>query len=162
MSRNAKRITLMIFDALVIIASHICSYFFLYPLIEISIRTFIVHVVLVTLSYVILCYFVKMFDKINRFTSIRETINYNLLVTLSFVIGMLFYTVIADVISFRYVLAAFILSVISIPASRIVWRLWIEHQRKLQNNEYTALDPVRTLLIGAGDGGAMYVNGLRN
>lgn len=162
MSRNAKRITLMLFDALVIIASHVCSYFFLYPLIDISNRTFIVHVVLVALSYVTLGYFVKMFDKINRFTSIRETINHILLVTLSFVLGTLIYTVIADGVSFRYVLAAFILSVITIPASRIVWRLWIEHQRKLQNNEYTTLDPVRTLLIGAGDGGAMCVNGLRN
>ena len=162
MSRNTKRMTLILFDALVIIATHVSSYFFLYPLIEISNRTFIVHVVLVALAYIVFGLSIKMFDKINRFTSIRETIIHVLLVTLSFVIGTLTYTVIADGISFRYMLAAFILSVIIIPASRIAWRLWIDHQRKLKNNESTSLDPVRTLLIGAGDGGAMYIQGLRN
>ena len=162
MSRNAKRFTLVLFDACIILASHIFSYFFLYPLIDISNRVFIVHVSLVIISYIIFGLAIKMFDKINRFTSIRETMVHVLLVIGSFVSGTLIYTVIADGVSFRYMLAAFILSVILIPSSRIVWRLWVDHQRKLQNNENSALDPVRTLLIGAGDGGAMYVNGLRN
>jgi len=162
MSRRLKRIVLMTFDALVIFAAHVFSYFFMYPLIGISNRTFMSHVLLVIASYLVLGLIGKIFDKINRFTSIRETLIHVLLVTVSFISGTLLYTLFANGISFRYILMAYIASVIIIPASRIVWRLWVDHQRKLENNEAMEEDPIRTLLIGAGDGGAMYVNGLRN
>jgi len=152
----------MTLDALVIFASHIFSYFFMYPLIGISNRTFMGHVLLVIASYLVLGLIGKIFDKINRFTSIRETLIHVLLVTVSFISGTLLYILFANGISFRYILMAYIASVIIIPASRIVWRLLVDHQRKLENNEALEEDPIRTLLIGAGDGGAMYVNGLRN
>jgi len=162
MSRRTKRIILMTLDALVILASHVFSYFFMYPLIGISNRTFMGHVLLVIASYLVLGLIGKIFDKINRFTSIRETLIHVLLVTVSFISGTLLYILFANGISFRYILMAYIASVIIIPASRIVWRLLVDHQRKLENNEALEEDPIRTLLIGAGDGGAMYVNGLRN
>src|SRR5699024_11867151 len=49
-----------------------------------------------------------------------------------------------------------------IPASRIVWRLWVDHQRKVQNSVKSKDEPIRTLLIGAGDAGAIFVRFLRN
>jgi len=153
---------LMAFDAFIILASHIFSYFFMFPLIGISNRTFISHVLLVIASYLVLGLIGKIFDKINRFTSIRESLIHVLLVTTAFVSGTLLYTLFVNGISFRYILMAYIASVIIIPASRIAWRLIVDHQRKLENNEVMDEDPIRTLLIGAGDGGAMYVDGLRN
>lgn len=162
MSRKAKRLTLIVFDSLVIIASHVFSYFFLYPLIDISNRTFIVHLAFVLFFYILFGFMTKMFDKVNRFTSIRETLIHVLLITTSFVSGTILYTVFFDGISFRYILAAYLISVIVIPASRIVWRLWVDHLRKLKHNGKSNAEPVRTLLVGAGDGGALFVKALRN
>src|SRR5690625_7248847 len=93
MSRRWKRIVLMLLDAFVIQGAFISSYFFLSPLIEIAPRPFFVHLYLIIFTYILLGYFNKVFDKINRFTSVRETIIHIVLVTLSFMIGSLIYVV---------------------------------------------------------------------
>src|SRR5699024_10781241 len=64
--------------------------------------------------------------------------------------------------SFRYITFAYLISVSVIPASRIVWRLWVDHQRRVQNSVNSKDKPIRTLLIGAGDAGAIFVRSLRN
>lgn len=163
MSRRWKRIVLMLLDAFVIQGALVSSYFFLSPLIEIEPRPFFVHLYLIVFTYIVLGYFNKVFDKINRFTSVKETLIHIVLVTLSYIIGSLIYVIFDSSISFRYITFAYLISVAIIPASRVVWRLWIDHQRKLQNstNEHS-IEPVRTLLIGAGDAGAIFVRSLRN
>lgn len=163
MSRKWKRIVLILLDTFVIQGAFISSYFFLSPLIEIAPRPFFVHLYLIIFTYILLGYFNKVFDKINRFTSVRETIIHIVLVTLSFMIGSLIYVVFDSSISFRYITFAYLISVAIIPASRVVWRLWVDHQRKLRNSTSKhSTEPVRTLLIGAGDAGAIFVRSLRN
>lgn len=163
MSRRWKRIVLILLDAFVIQGAFVSSYFFLSPLIEIAPRPFFVHLYLIIFTYILLGYFNKVFDKINRFTSVRETIIHIVLVTLSFMIGSLIYVVFDSSISFRYITFAYLISVAIIPSSRVVWRLWVDHQRKLQNSTSKhSTEPVRTLLIGAGDAGAIFVRSLRN
>src|SRR5699024_1124547 len=110
----------------------------------------------------ILGYFGKIFDKINRFTSIRETLIHIVTITVSFVVGSVMYLVFDSSISFRYIMFAYLVSVTIVPASRIFWRLWVDRQRKLQNSSHNNETPTRILLIGAGDAGAIFVRSLRN
>lgn len=163
MSRRWKRIVLMLFDSFIIQGAFVTSYFFLSPLIEMEKRPFFMHLYLVIITYLILGYFNKSFDKINRFTSVRETIIHAVLITLSFIISSLIYLVFDPSISFRYIAFAYLISVAIIPSSRVLWRLWVEHQKRLQNATMNrSMEPVRTLLVGAGDAGAIFIRSLRN
>lgn len=163
MSRRWKRIVLILLDAFVIQGALISSYFFLSPLIAIEPRPFFMHLYLIVFTYIILGYFNKIFDKINRFTSVRETLTHIVLVTLSFMVGSLIYILFDSSISFRYITFGYLISVAIIPSSRVLWRLWVEHQRKLQYaTTNDSMEPVRTLLIGAGEAGAIFVRSLRN
>src|SRR5699024_4448060 len=84
MNSNLKRLILLLLDSMVIIASHLFSYFFLYALINIPVNTFFNHLFLVVFFYLAIGLFTKVFVKINRFTSIRETIIHVLLIVSSF------------------------------------------------------------------------------
>lgn len=163
MNRRTKRLILMLLDTFIIVGAHIASYFFMYPLVVIEPRSFFRQLLFIIITYIIFGLAIKIFDKINRFTSIRETIVHVLHVTTSFFIGTFIYTMLFTKISFRHITFAYLISAVIIPMSRVVWRLWIEHQRKLQNhhkNETSEI--VRTLLIGAGDAGALYIRALKD
>lgn len=162
MSRKLKRIVLILFDAFVIQGAFVASYFFLYPLVDIEPRPFFMHLFLVIFTYIVLSYFWKIFDKINRFTGIRETLIHVSTITMSFIFASIIYIIFDSSISFRYIMFAYLISVTFVPASRIFWRLWVDRQRKLQNSTHNNDKPTRTLLIGAGDAGAIFVRSLRN
>ncbi|HZK23420.1 MAG TPA: nucleoside-diphosphate sugar epimerase/dehydratase [Atopostipes sp.] len=160
-SRKAKRLTLIAFDMLIISLTHLFSYFFLYPLIQISVRTLLEHLLIVILIYNIIALRTKIFDKINRFTGIRETFIHALILTVSFLSATVVYTSLFEIISLRYTVSAYLISVVLIPGSRIVWRIIIDYERRLEFTGLNKTDPVRTLLIGAGEGGAFFVKALK-
>ncbi|MEY8292021.1 nucleoside-diphosphate sugar epimerase/dehydratase [Carnobacteriaceae bacterium 52-44] len=151
------------FDSLIIFTSHVISYFFLYPLVNIQQGIFFGHILMVILFYIGLGSSIKIFDKINRFTSARETTIHVFLVTTAYLVGTLVYNLINRGISFRYVTFSFLISVIVIPTSRIIWRLLVEYTHRLeQDTDEVYGKPVRTLIIGAGEAGAIFVRSLKN
>lgn len=163
MNRKVKKIILMFFDFIIIFSSHLISYFFLYPLINIPQETFFGHMFFVSVLYIIIGLVTKTFDRINRFTSTRETIYHVMIIILSFLVATFLYNLYDPQISFRYASFAFLISVVIIPTSRLMWRGWTEYVHGLETrNETGYKKPVRTLLIGAGEAGAMYVRSLRN
>ena len=157
MSRNLKRTILILLDAFIIQVAHVSSYFFLYPLVDIEPRPFFMQLFLLIFTYIVFGYFGKVFDKINRFTGIKDTLVHVAIITLSFVFSSLVYTVFDPSMSFRYITFAYLISVTVIPASRVIWRLWVDYQRRLENSSHNNGEPTRTLLIGAGDAGAIFV-----
>lgn len=163
MNRKVKKIILMFFDFIIIFSSHLISYFFLYPLINIPQETFFGHMFFVSVLYIIIGLVTKTFDRINRFTSTRETIYHVMIIILSFLVATFLYNLYDPQISFRYVFFAFLISVVIIPTSRLMWRGWTEYVHGLETRDETRYKKiVRTLLIGAGEAGAMYVRSLRN
>lgn len=163
MNRNVKKMILMFFDFIIIFSSHLMSYFFLYPLINIPQGTFFGHMFAVSILYLIIGLVTKTFDRINRFTSTRETIYHVMIIIISFLVATLLYNLYDPQISFRYASFAFLISVVIIPTSRLMWRGWTEYVHGLETRGETGnRKPIRTLLIGAGEAGAMYVRSLRN
>lgn len=163
MSRNFKRIFLMIFDAVIILGSHIVSYFFLYPLVNIPQETFLTHLLLIVTVYIVLGSLIKVFDRLNRFTGVQETVTHILLIISAYLIGTIVYNIYRSGISFRYVTFAFLISVTIIPVSRLAWRMWIEYRQNIEKRGADSFkEPIRTLLIGAGEAGSIYVKSLRN
>ena len=82
------------------------------------------------LIYIVLGSFVKIFDKINRFTSIRETLIHALLVTITYITATVLYEILGSGKSYRLVALSYLVAVILIPLSRVGWRIIMEHRLK--------------------------------
>ena len=163
MNRSLKRMVLVIFDILCIIFSFTLTYVFLDTLLTIIPRVFLSNLIMVIVLYVALGLYIKIFDKINQFTGIRETIIHSILVTMSYVFTGVFYSLFNESISFRHLALSYLLSVVIIPASRVAWRIYMEHQLKVQNNVKNPTDkqPIRSLIVGAGTAGAIFARSIR-
>ena len=163
MNRRTKRLVLMTFDLFVIFLAHVTSYFFFNELVAITPRAFIIHLIFVMLIYIVLGSFVKIFDKINRFTSIRETLIHALLVTMTYIMATFLYEILGSGKSYRLVALSYLVAVILIPLSRVGWRIIMEHRLKREQNPKNGerTEPIRTLIIGAGSAGALFIRSIR-
>lgn len=162
-NRKTKRGVLLGFDIFAILISNVLSYIFLSPYVSLPKRDFWIAVGLSILFYLYFALRFQLFFKINRYTSIRETINHMVAVTLAFIGASILSVPFVDAISFRFMLLAYLFSVAIIPGSRIIWRVYNEHQQKVRelskNGHVTA--KVRTLIVGAGAGGSLFVKNLQ-
>lgn len=162
-NRKTKRGILLIVDTLAIFMSSILSYQFLVPYVSLPRNDFWVAVGLSVIFYLIFALRFQLFFKINRYTSIRETIIHMSAVTFGFIVASVISILFLRAISFRFMLLTYLFSVGIIPGSRIIWRIYHEHQLKLKelskNNKVTT--KVRTLIVGAGSGGSLFVKNLQ-
>ena len=161
MSRKAKKSILVGFDSFSILTSGLIAYFFLNPYIALSNQTFITIVGLTIIFYLILATSFKLFSKINRFTSIRESLAIANCVTISFIASALISLVMLNALSFRFIVLTYIFSLASIAGSRIVWRIYNEHQYK-KNHGHSVEQQIRTLIVGAGNGGSVFIRSLKS
>ncbi|MFL2133617.1 polysaccharide biosynthesis protein [Desemzia sp. FAM 23990] len=163
MNRKMKRRVLLAFDTFAILASSILSYIFLEPYISLLTRDFWIALGLSLVFYLFFALRFHLFFKINRYTSIRETFNHMAAVTLAFFVASLISVPFVESISLRFMLLTYLFSVALIPGSRIIWRIYNEHQQKLKelsvHGEVT--QKVRTLIVGAGQGGSLFIKSLQ-
>lgn len=162
-NRKMKRRVLLAFDTFSILASSILSYIFLEPYISLLTRDFWIALALSWVFYLFFALRFHLFFKINRYTSIRETFNHMAAVTLAFFAASLISVPFVESISLRFMLLTYLFSVALIPGSRIIWRIYNEHQQKLKelsvHGEVT--QKVRTLIVGAGQGGSLFIKSLQ-
>lgn len=159
MSRKLKILFLLGYDTSVIICSSVLAYFFLDPYIELPPESLLLTITISICTYLILATYFRLFRKINRYTSIREALSILLCVTSGYLISALI-TFIFTSISFRFVILSYLFSAALIVGGRIGWRVYNEHQYKLKNHvTYDHL--IRTLVVGAGQGGSLFVKSLQ-
>ncbi|MFL2145247.1 polysaccharide biosynthesis protein [Desemzia sp. FAM 24101] len=162
-NRKTKRVILLGIDTFAILASSVLSYIFLDPYVSLPRKDFWIALGLSLLFYLLFALRFQLFFKINRYTSIRETINHMVAVTLAFLAASLISVPFVESISLRFMLLTYLFSVAIIPGSRIIWRIYNEHQQKLKelsaHGEVT--QKVRTLIVGAGQGGSLFVKSLQ-
>ncbi|PRY82683.1 polysaccharide biosynthesis protein [Alkalibacterium olivapovliticus] len=162
MNRHMKRITLGVFDLTIITLTGLFSYLFLNPYLQLPLREIIVSQVIIVLVYGSLGFYFRLFDKINRYTSIRETIVHGLIVTAAYFTSDLFNTLFTP-LSQRFTFLWYILAAVIIPGSRVAWRIIIEHKVKRNQLGEAANKPVlRTLIVGAGAGGSLFIKNLKH
>lgn len=97
-----------------------------------------------------------MFDRINRYTGMRETFEHIGVITMAFLLSIIIFSFMYRYLSFRFIFLVYMLSVIGITESRVIWRQWVERQLRTNKRE-TVLTRKRTLVIGAGKGGALFM-----
>ncbi|OJF91866.1 nucleoside-diphosphate sugar epimerase/dehydratase [Alkalibacterium sp. 20] len=162
MNRKLKRLTLGTFDLTILYLSGLFSYLFLNPFVPLPTRAIALSLGIITLVYIALSFYFRLFDKINRYTSIKETLVHALVVSVAFLLSEIFNMVFTP-LSLRFLFLWYILAVIIIPGSRVVWRILMEHSLKrerLSNTDERAV--LRTLIVGAGQGGGLFIRNLKN
>ncbi|MFC6465181.1 polysaccharide biosynthesis protein [Marinilactibacillus sp. GCM10026970] len=163
MSRTSKRAITMIFDTFAIILASVFSYLFLMPYIDFDPRAFVLITITYVLMYLFIAFRFRMFDKINRYTSIKETVVHGSIVTGSFLLSTSILIFIYSDLSLRYYFLTYLISGGLISGSRILWRIFIEHKnRKRNGTKYRETEPLRTLIVGAGEGGSLFIKSLQH
>lgn len=161
--RKTKRKIILAFDMSALLASGTLAYIFLDPYVSLPRKDFWIALGLSGLFYLLFAMRFQLFFKINRYTSIRETIHHMAAITLAFLAASVLSVPLVESISLRFMVLTYLFSVAIIPGSRIVWRIYNEHQQKLKelsaNGEVT--QKVRTLIVGAGQGGSLFVKSLQ-
>lgn len=160
MSRKIKKSILIAFDIFSILASGLIAYFFLDPYIVLSVQSFITTLGLIIFLYLILATQYKLFSKINRYTSIRESVAVVACVSFSFIVSAIISVVLLKTVSFRFIVLTYIFSLASIVGSRILWRIFNEHQYKKLHGHLVE-QQIRTLIVGAGNGGSVFIRSLK-
>lgn len=153
----------MLFDGSIIISASTFSYLFLLPYIQFGQRRFFFITVLCVGLYLLIAYKFRMFNKINRYTGIRETLIHSGIVSFSFLLATLSIIFFYNQLSLRFMFLTYGISIGLIPGSRIMWRALIEQKHKLRNMDHRPENEMlRTLIVGAGEGGSLLVKSLKN
>ncbi|KRN85858.1 CapD protein, required for the biosynthesis of type 1 capsular polysaccharide [Carnobacterium maltaromaticum] len=160
LTRNVKKIILISLDSLAIILSSIAAYIFLNPYIDPSNSFYIGVVGICLFSYMGLATYFKLFSKINRYTSLKEILNVFICVSLAFFSASLVSLLAINNISWRFLVLMYVFSLFIIAGSRIVWRILIEMRNKHLDGEQK-VNKIRTLVVGAGEGGSVFIKSSR-
>ncbi|HEM3623885.1 TPA: polysaccharide biosynthesis protein [Streptococcus suis] len=155
MSRNVKRIILLAMDMILILLSMILSRVFLDIIVDIPSEQFHIAVVFVQIVYVAIAIRLKVFSLITRYTGTQTYVKIGGSLLCAYIFLLLFSTFIWKNFSYRFILVAFITSFVALIVPRLIWKCMHEQSKVQQASENK---PIRTLVVGAGDGGNLFIN----
>ncbi|MGQ7372135.1 polysaccharide biosynthesis protein [Streptococcus suis] len=155
MSRSVKRIILLGFDLMSIALSFVLSKLFLGVIIDMPNEQLKVGFVLVTIVYLALSIYLKVFSLITRYTDYESLFKIGLSVAMAYGFLLLSSFYLWQAFSYRFILTSSILTFVLMVVPRLTWRAI--HDRKSKSKSNTRR-PVRTLVVGAGDGGQLFIN----
>lgn len=155
LSRNVKRIILLAMDMILILLSMILSREFLDIIVDIPNEQFYIAIVFVQIVYVAIAIRLKVFSLITRYTGTKTYVKIGGSLLFAYVFLLLFSTFIWKNFSYRFILVAFITSFVALIVPRLIWK-YIHEQSKVQ--QASENQPIRTLVVGAGDGGNLFIN----
>lgn len=101
-----------------------------------------------------------LFSRIVRYTSIYEILNATTIMTLSFFISGIVSFLFIPSISYRYIFLMYVFSLVLIPGSRVIWRFYHEYKSGRYFGGINKEAAIRTLIVGAGDGGNLFISSL--
>lgn len=155
LTRRRKIITLILVDSLLLIAANSAAVNFMEPFVAIPIDLILISSGLSIIFYLLYGSFFKVFTRINRYTNLREMIAIFGSLSASAASSIIILLFINKQYSLRLVIFAYLLSLLLIIGSRLIWRIYIE----TKNMRYLSTDSAKnTLIVGAGEGGRILYN----
>ncbi|EMF0094537.1 polysaccharide biosynthesis protein [Enterococcus hirae] len=153
--RRRKIATLVFVDSLLLIAANIAAAKFMKPFVAIPMDLILISIGLSIGFYLFYGSLFKVFIRINRYTNLREIIAIFSSLSASAASSILILLFINRRYSLRLVIFAYLLSLLLIIGSRLIWRIYIE----TKNMRYVSADSAKnTLIVGAGEGGRILYN----
>lgn len=155
LTRRRKIATLVFVDSLLLIAANIAAAKFMKPFVAIPMDLILISIGLSIGFYLFYGSLFKVFTRINRYTNLREIIAIFSSLSASTASSILILLFINRRYSLRLVIFAYLLSLLLIIGSRLIWRIYIE----TKNMRYVSADSAKnTLIVGAGEGGRILYN----
>lgn len=155
LTRRRKIATLVVVDSLLLIAANIAAAEFMKPFVSIPMDLILISIGLSIGFYLFYGSLFKVFTRINRYTNLREIIAIFSSLSASAASSILILMFINRRYSLRLVIFAYLLSLLLIIGSRLIWRIYIE----TKNMRYVSTDSAKnTLIVGAGEGGRILYN----
>ena len=155
LTRRRKIATLVVVDSLLLISANIAAAKFMKPFVSIPMDLILISIGLSIGIYLFYGSLFKVFTRINRYTNLREIIAIFSSLSASAASSILILMFINRRYSLRLVIFAYLLSLLLIIGSRLIWRIYIE----TKNMRYVSTDSAKnTLIVGAGEGGRILYN----
>ncbi|EOL68237.1 nucleoside-diphosphate sugar epimerase/dehydratase [Enterococcus faecium] len=155
LTRRRKIATLVFVDSLLLIAANIAAAKFMKPFVAIPMDLILISIGLSIGFYLFYGSLFKVFTRINRYTNLREIIAVFGSLSASAVSSIIILLFINRRYSLRLVIFAYLLSLLLIIGSRLIWRIYVE----TKNMRYLSTDSAKnTLIVGAGEGGRILYN----
>nr|WP_254005411.1 nucleoside-diphosphate sugar epimerase/dehydratase [Enterococcus faecium] len=146
---------MVVVDSLLLIAANIAAAKFMKPFVAIPMDLILISIGLSIGFYLFYGSLFKVFTRINRYTNLREIIAIFSSLSASAASSILILMFINRRYSLRLVIFAYLLSLLLIIGSRLIWRIYIE----TKNMRYVSADSAKnTLIVGAGEGGRILYN----
>lgn len=142
-------------DSLLLIAANIAAAKFMKPFVAIPMDLILISIGLSIGFYLFYGSLFKVFTRINRYTNLREIIAIFGSLSASAASSIIILLFINKQYSLRLVIFTYLLSLLLIIGSRLIWRIYIE----TKNMRYLSTDSAKnTLIVGAGEGGRILYN----
>ncbi|ENZ7267455.1 polysaccharide biosynthesis protein [Enterococcus faecalis] len=155
LTRRRKIITLILVDSLLLIAANIEAVEFMKPFVGIPRNLVFVSAGLSVGFYLFYGSLFKVFTRINRYTNLREMIVIFGSLTASAGSSIIVLSFFNERYSLRLVTFIYLLSLLLIIGSRLVWRIYVERK----NRSYSSVKSAKnTIIVGAGEGGRILYN----
>lgn len=155
LERNSKRLILMCMDTCLLIVSMILSRLFLDIIIDISDERFLLAVLFVLIFYLIISVRLKVFSLITRYTGYQSYVKIGLSLISAYSLFLIISMVLWQTFSYRFILVSLFLSYVMLITPRIVWKVLHETRENAIRKKDS---PLRILVVGAGDGGNIFIN----
>ncbi|HFI0467162.1 TPA: polysaccharide biosynthesis protein [Streptococcus suis] len=159
LERKSKRLILMLMDSCLIMLSMFLSRVFLDIIVDVSSDRFNVAVVFVVIFYLIISIRLKVFSLITRYTGYQSFIKIGLSLLSAHIIFLLVSMVIWKTFSYRFLLVSVVLSFVMLITPRIFWKVLHDKKKKVFHKQNSSL---RILVVGAGDGGNVFINTVKD
>lgn len=155
LERRKKRFILIVMDVFLIFLSMVLSKLFLDIIVDIPNEKFFIAILLVELLYLTTSSYLKVFSLITRYTGYQSYMKIGLSLITSYFAFLVLSTLLWQAFSYRFILVSSIISYVALITPRLVWKA-IHETRRNANRKTTK--PLRILIVGAGDGGNVFIN----
>ena len=161
MIRQAKKMILMLVDAILIALANGIAFYFVDYYVTLSGLYLVATIIVEILLYLVVANGGRVFSKINRYTSytsIKEVGSIALAVTGAYLVTGIGLTILGISYSLRHLVLTYLFAIMFISGSRLAWRYYVEYRLHRRGLQASRLIP--TLVVGAGDGASVLLSRL--
>lgn len=160
LSRNKKRFVLICTDLLMLFVAVLIAMLFMMGFASISLSQIMISYLVVIIVYLVSASRFKIFSVLNRFTDYRVLLYLVISLIISYSLLAIFVTAVygRENYSYRFLLLSFLFSTLFVITPRLLWREINSHSKGTSKDG----KKVRTLVVGAGKGGSIFVKTILN
>lgn len=161
LSLRGKMVILMFADIGCITLAALLAYWLLENFIALPNGYYYVMVGITCGIYLFLGTMRHLFSNMPHYTDLHDLVTNVQILSVAFLLSAVVSTGIFNLVSRRYILLTYLFSLFFIPGLRVAWRIFRERNEDLsRQNISDGKGKVRTLLVGAGEGGRLFISSL--